>query len=1859
MLRKQPTLLIPLACIILSALLAAGNLPAHAAIAEWHVSTSPVADVPTEGVFPTIQAAINAASEGDTVSVHPGTYAEVVNFNGKNITVQSLQGFEQTIISGKSVTDPYGKGLVIFENGEDERATLSGFTIRDSLTHGIACHTSGPTLAYLKITGNTADEGAGMLCGDKAHPILMNSVISDNSTSGRGGGAYCKAGSSLLLKNVEIAHNSAFNGGAIGCDASEVSLMNVTLSDNSATFGPGIFTINASFLTLTNTILWNSGIFAGAYAEKKSTFIISHSDIQGGQGGILNSESALIQWSDGNINVDPLFANPENRDYRLSNLSPCIEAGTPAGAPDTDIQGIPRPSPGSTRPDMGAYENLIQDIHVDAAFTGEETGAPDGPYKTITEAIQKATPSSTIHVAEGTYTETLTLENMDGIKMKGGWKSGFRERYHPLDPTVTVIMTHGNPIGVRLNGTSHTLMEGFTIMGDGVGLSLENSSDLDIRSNIVRMDCASGSVGIRCEGSSGHILQNRIHMVSLNPVNVSAHAMTLKSLSGELFLKNNILCLQGNNLKGIQEADASATPASLLHNEFYRVENAICYLDANGRGYVRECRDLNNGTLSDIPEQGGNFCNLLPLQSPCEDPPCPDVTLPTPEDTDGDGMPDNFEIHHFGEISPTGAGDADGDGLTNLEEYESLTNPASWDTDGDAMADAWEILNEMRPLTDDAGADPDNDGYTNLQEHEGDTDPNDPAGYPFVRDDFVTTEENTAVTIPALENDDGDDLFITSLTQPANKGTVQEASGKLVYTPAANFWGRDVFTYTLRNGSGHTGAAEVTVHVRPVPDEERALSFDGSNDHLIRNAVRDHFSEEITVEFWIRRSGMGYQRIFSYLPEQAGNGFSISVDENRFQVQLGEASVTGGSLERDNWHHIAVTWQGADGRTKIFKDGNTLLSGTLAQGERLAERGSLLLGAGLDRIGDATRVVNDEAFAGRLDDVRIWHDSRAQEDIQREMNKHLTGDEAGLVAYWRFDEGSGQIAFDYSENGNHGQLGSTDGSDTHDPRFVSPTPLTPRTIHVDSMSVSADTETGEQSTPYRTISKALRVAPPNSAIRVAKGGYNEALSIANTEGLKVEGGWDHVGGRWTREDLIDPNLTVIMAPEAPVAVWVKHAAGTLFEGFAVFGAGIGVNVEHSVNVVIRSTIIHIPDKDPDSIGIRCVNMSGRLSRNRVHLNSLNDPAYGILLELLAGDLHIENNVISILGSRPLGILEVGEEATPATLLNNEFYGDHRLILYQDGNRLGKVTGCHGLNDETLNDISGRGGNFCNLLPRHTPCPPPCAEVVALPEPEDADGDEIPDNWEFFHFGDLSPDGTGDADDDGRTDLAEYTGKTTPVAWNLKVTLRPGGAAEAGARWSEDGGETWRDSGEGVSGIGEHAVSFKAIPGWDAPATQTVTPKDDRPISLVANYTMRRCDLELSKEGCDGKTKVNGELHELPWKGEFIWGETATLEAVPGTDCHFAYWFGDRIDTANPIELTMDDDISLHPTFSETGSHFPKPKTTSTHMDIKGTVHDASLQGISGGDELAAFVETSDGLLVIAGYSMYGKDGYFIRVYGDDPATPEKEGAAKGEAIILKTYNQSEEMEHTLRLMAGSSEWEGGRQITCEWRYRTVQRIPLHLGWNLFSFSVNKCFHVREKPACDMIEGIEYEEVGGIDEILGSIAGQYAYVRGFDCTGAKSHNLTPWSDMTYMAAGYGYEIKIREDADTDAEGLIWLEIEGSRVSGKKTLHLHPGWNLVGYLGNKVLYTGAQPDVHFPEDTRFCELVSGRVRDALCSLRGQYIYVKGFDKNGAKSYNLTPWSNLSYMGPGYGYWIKILEDEYPNLMWDSPCIACKGE
>lgn len=101
----------------------------------------------------------------------------------------------------------------------------------------------------------------------------------------------------------------------------------------------------------------------------------------------------------------------------------------------------------------------------------------------------------------------------------------------------------------------------------------------------------------------------------------------------------------------------------------------------------------------------------------------------TPTDTDADGLPDVWENFYFTNLTQVVAGDLDADLLSNGYEFLHGTDPTQFnelgDSDNDGLPNLWE-LDHFGDLNQSAAGDPDRDGYSNLVEYENATDPNNP-----------------------------------------------------------------------------------------------------------------------------------------------------------------------------------------------------------------------------------------------------------------------------------------------------------------------------------------------------------------------------------------------------------------------------------------------------------------------------------------------------------------------------------------------------------------------------------------------------------------------------------------------------------------------------------------------------------------------------------------------------------------------------------------------------------------------------------------------------------------------------------------------------------------------------------------------------------------------------------------------------------------------------------------------------------------------------------------------------------------------------------------------------------------------------
>jgi hypothetical protein len=74
---------------------------------------------------PSVQQAIDQATDGDTVSIDPGTYHENIEFRGKAITVKGAVAANATILDGSAQA-----AVVTFNTGEGRSSVLSNLTLQ-------------------------------------------------------------------------------------------------------------------------------------------------------------------------------------------------------------------------------------------------------------------------------------------------------------------------------------------------------------------------------------------------------------------------------------------------------------------------------------------------------------------------------------------------------------------------------------------------------------------------------------------------------------------------------------------------------------------------------------------------------------------------------------------------------------------------------------------------------------------------------------------------------------------------------------------------------------------------------------------------------------------------------------------------------------------------------------------------------------------------------------------------------------------------------------------------------------------------------------------------------------------------------------------------------------------------------------------------------------------------------------------------------------------------------------------------------------------------------------------------------------------------------------------------------------------------------------------------------------------------------------------------------------------------------------------------------------------------------------------------------------------------------------------------
>jgi parallel beta-helix repeat protein len=221
-----------------------------------HVVVGPALIVPDS--YSTIQAAVNAASVGDTVFVRAGIYPEHVTIN-KALTLTGANRASTIVDGGGS-----GEGLYVSANG----VVISGFTVRSAVTGIHYYHASNGRIEDVLATANTS---VGIFLDASPNNTVVNSVAAKNAVSGFSLGD--QGSHDVTFQNVTAFGNTS--EGLVGYSGSNtIHIIDSTFHHNGRALVIGF----SQGWTVTNTSLYANN--CGIYFDTASYVTVQNSDFR-------------------------------------------------------------------------------------------------------------------------------------------------------------------------------------------------------------------------------------------------------------------------------------------------------------------------------------------------------------------------------------------------------------------------------------------------------------------------------------------------------------------------------------------------------------------------------------------------------------------------------------------------------------------------------------------------------------------------------------------------------------------------------------------------------------------------------------------------------------------------------------------------------------------------------------------------------------------------------------------------------------------------------------------------------------------------------------------------------------------------------------------------------------------------------------------------------------------------------------------------------------------------------------------------------------------------------------------------------------------------------------------------------------------------------------------------------------------------------------------------------------------------------------------------------------------------------------------------------------------------------------------
>ena len=389
-----------------------------------------------------LQAIVNAATDGETVVLYPGVYSVCVSIEGKSVSLESTAPEDLAVVAATVLQGDDATPVLSLRNTGAHECRLRGVTVTHGGQGGVVCENATVEVSHCAITGNA---GGGIRL-HQVQATLKRCVIDGNRHASGTAGIEVFA-SKMVLEDCVIAGNLGSDGGGLTASGSAILLKNVTLADNKAiqSGAAGMLVRDSCDFVVCSSILWgNRGNVGGSpdtvqldcLVPETTHGEISFSDIEGGFLGARTGTAWTWDLKYRNLTVDPNFASPglwdvhgtpadgsddvwAGGDYHLKSqegrydrssgqwiadavTSPAIDAGDPAAAYDRE------PTPNGARVNMGAYGNTPEASKGATAIvvSPRTVAVPEGETVGVNVSLGKQPAQETVTVQATLMAET-------------------------------------------------------------------------------------------------------------------------------------------------------------------------------------------------------------------------------------------------------------------------------------------------------------------------------------------------------------------------------------------------------------------------------------------------------------------------------------------------------------------------------------------------------------------------------------------------------------------------------------------------------------------------------------------------------------------------------------------------------------------------------------------------------------------------------------------------------------------------------------------------------------------------------------------------------------------------------------------------------------------------------------------------------------------------------------------------------------------------------------------------------------------------------------------------------------------------------------------------------------------------------------------------------------------------------------------------------------------------------------------------------------------------------------------------------------------------------------------------------------